>query len=268
MAELLIRYEDGEGNVCERRISKIEPQEPGYVVAFCHKRQEDRTFKISRIISAVDAETGEVIDDLYAFFSIEPPPKPPPPTPHPIPVGTEAVKRLRNQERRLLFKPFVLGVVEEHAKKQFFAFFGDTCFKCGSSGTLVIDHHVPIVLGGHLVPGNLVALCERCNNRKSDIPPECFYTKAELERLQEFLDGQHRMFEFVFDHKAWEANRESYLLALGIDAGLVCEVLSNPDHRFHVPSRVDSEGIGVTIRIADESILKIVQEGLAARAKR
>jgi len=268
MAELLIRYKDGEGNVSERRISRIEPQEPGYVLAFCHERQEDRTFKITRIISAVDAETGEVVDDLYAFLSIELPAKPPPPKPHPIPVGTEAVKRLRNQERHLLFKRFVLGVIEEQAKKHFFAFFGDACFKCGSSGPLVIDHHVPIVLGGHLVPGNLVALCVRCNNRKSDTAPECFYTKAELERLQEFLDGQHRMFEFVFDYKAWEVNRESYLLALGIDAGLVREVLNSPDHRFYVSPRDDSEGVGVTITITDESILNIVEEVLAARAKR
>lgn len=254
MAELLILYKDGEGNVSERRISKIELQEPGYVLAFCHERQESRTFKIARIISAVDVETGEVVDDLYAFLSIDPPPKPHLPKPHPIPVGTEAVKRLRNQERRLLFKPFFLGVIEEQAKRHFFAFFGDACFKCGSPGPLVIDHHVPIVLGGHLVPGNLVALCESCNNRKSDTPPECFYTTAELERLQVFLDGQHRMFEFAFDHKAWEANREAYLLALGIDAGIVREVLNNPDHRFYVPPRDDSEGIGITITITDSSI--------------
>ncbi len=260
MAELLIRYKDSAGNVSERRISKIEPQELGYVLAFCHERHEDRTFKISRIISAVNAETGEIIDDLHAYFGIDPASKHSPPEPQPIPVGTEAVKRLRNQERRTLFKPFVLSVIEERAKNSFFAFFGDACFKCGSPGPLVIDHHVPIVLGGHLVPGNLVALCERCNNRKSDAPPERFYTKAELERLQEFLDGQHRVFEFVFDHKAWEVDRKSYLLALGIDADLVREVLNNPDHRFYVPPRDDSDGISVTITIDDESILKIVQK--------
>lgn len=266
MKELLIRYKDGEGNITERRISRIEPQDPIYVLAFCHERQEDRTFKVSRIVSAVDAETGEVVEDIHAFLGMEPPAKPPPPKPEPIPVGVEAVKRQRNKETRELFKPFVLAVLEEHAKRRFFAFFGDACFKCGAPGPLVMDHHVSIVLGGHLVPGNLVALCERCNNRKSDVPPESFYTRVELERLQGFLDRQHEVFRFDFDWKAWEADREAYLLSLGIDANLVREVLNNPDHRFHIPPRDESEPVGVSITVNDESILKTIRELFAERA--
>lgn len=266
MTELLIRYKDAEGSVSERRISRIEPHEPGYIVAFCHERQEDRTFKISRIASAVDAETGEVIEDLHAFLGLEPPSKPPPPKPEPIPVGTEAIKLQRNKEKRELFKSFVYAVIEEHAKRRFFAYFGDACFKCGSPGPLVMDHHVPIILGGHLVPGNLVALCEHCNNRKSDALPESFYTPAELERLKGFLDNQHCIFDFAFDWKAWEANCESYLLSLGIAPDLVREVLENPDHRFHIPPRDNSKHFGVTITIDNESIQRAIREVLARKA--
>lgn len=260
MTELLIRYQGGSGNLSERRISKIEVQDSNYILAYCHQREEDRTFKISRIASAIDPETGEVIEDLYSFLGVQPPAKPIPPGPQPIPVGTEAVKRLRNKEKGDLFKPFLYGVIEDWAKKRFFSFFGDVCFKCGSYGPLVMDHHVPIILGGHLVSGNLVALCPICNNRKGDTPPEAFYTKGELERLQGFLDNQHSVFAFSFDQEAWEANREEYLRSLGIDDALAHEVLHNPDHRFHIPP--PSEPTGVTITI-DDSILSIIRKVLA-----
>ena len=266
MTELLIRYKDAEGIVSERRISRIEPHEPGYIVAFCHERQEDRTFKISRIATAVDAETGEIIEDLHAFLGLEPPSKPPPPKAEPIPVGTEAIKLQRNKEKRVLFKPCVYPVIEEHAKRRFFAFFGDTCFKCVSPDPLVMDHHVPVILGGHLVPGNLVALCERGTNKKSDTPPESFYTPGELEHLKGFLDNQHCIFNFTFDRKAWEENCEGYLLSLGIAPDLVHEVLENPDHRFHIPPRDDPKPVGVTITIDNESIQRAIREVLARKA--
>jgi hypothetical protein len=263
MTELLIRYKDGEGNVTDRRISEIEPDEPGYVFAFCHERGEGRTFKIARIESAIDAKTGEVVDDLHAFLGIAPPPKPPAPPPEPlIPADTKEVLRRRGKDKRDLFKPFVLGIVEERAKQKFFAFFGDACFKCGSPGPLVMDHHVPIVLGGRLAPGNIVALCRDCNNRKGDRPPEKFYAPAELERLRPVLDNQGGLFDFKFDQEAWEVDREAYLVSLGIEPEVVCEVLTNPDHRFFIPPPDDSEPIGVTITI-DDSMLKPMKEVIA-----
>lgn len=196
---------------------------------------------------------------------MKPPAKPQPPKLEPIPVGSEAVKRQRNKEKRELFKPFRLSLVEEHAKMRFFDFFMNVCCKCGSPGQLVMDHHVPIALGGHMVPGNLVALCERCNNRKSDNPPEAFYTKAELERLRGFLDNQRALFEFSFDLEAWVEDREGYLISLGINVGLVREALNNPDHRFHIPPQGDSEPINVTITIDAETIDKIVQKALTEK---
>ncbi|HCZ16972.1 MAG TPA: hypothetical protein DHV85_20865 [Candidatus Accumulibacter sp.] len=266
MAELLIRYKDGGGNITDRRISEIEPHEPGYILALCHKRGEDRTFKVSRIVSAIDAATGEVVEDIHSFLGIEPPAKPPAPPPEPIiPADAKEVLRRRGKDKRELFKRFVLGIIEEHAKMKFFAFFGDACFKCGSPGHLVMDHHVPIVLGGRLVPGNLVALCRDCNNRKREQPAERFYSPPELERLRGFLDNQSSLFDFVFDWKAWEADREAYLVSLGIDAALVHEVLNNPDHRFYIPPRYEKEPIGVIITIDEASILDSIKRVLAER---
>jgi hypothetical protein len=243
-----MRYRDGEGNITDRKISDIEPQDGGKILAFCHDRQETRTFKVSRIISIIDADTGEVVENIHALFGIELPQVviPPEHSPDPLPKGTQAIKLLRNKEKRELFKPFKLAIIEEQAKKRFFGFFGGRCFKCGSPNHLVIDHHIPIILGGHLVPGNLVALCRTCNNRKADNPPELFYTVQELERLAWFIENQQNVFEFSFDYEAWEKDRASYLISLGIDAVLVEAVLTDPDHRFFIPQR-DESTVGLRI---------------------
>lgn len=259
--ELLIKYKDAEGKITDRRISEIEPYEPGYILAFCHERRENRTFKVSRIVAAVHPETGEVAEDVYALFGMESP-DPPPPKPVPVPVGTKEVKAFRNVEKRELFGRFGLAVVEEHAKGKFFSFFGDRCFKCDSPGPLVMDHHVPITLGGHLVPGNLVALCRPCNNGKRDAPPEAFYSPSELDRLAPFLEGQHALFNFSFDRNAWKADRGGYLLSLGIDPALVAEVLGNPEHRFYVPSPDERPAVTITVTIDEETVKRIVREAL------
>jgi hypothetical protein len=266
MAELLIKYTDGEGKTSERRISDIEPEEPGYIGAFCHERKEGRTFKISRIVSAIDAGTGKIVEDLYEFLGVENPGKPPPPEPDPIPRTPAEIKRRRGKDKWLLFGPLVLGVIEEYFKRKFFALFGNACFKCGSPGPLVIDHHVPVVCGGRLVPGNLVALCKRCNDRKQDKPPERFYSGEELERLQGFLSRQNGMFDFKFDHRAWKENREAYLLSLGIDEGTVRAVLNDPGHRHYIPppdENVEREPVEIVISIDNDEIRKIIKKVLA-----
>lgn len=51
---ITIKYQKYGGEYSERTISNIQPSEEfgeGYIKAYCHLRQEDRTFKISRIIS-------------------------------------------------------------------------------------------------------------------------------------------------------------------------------------------------------------------------
>ncbi|TXH17368.1 MAG: HNH endonuclease [Gammaproteobacteria bacterium] len=172
----------------------------------------------------------------------------------------DAIKRQRNSEKSQLFRVFVYPVIADLAKKKFFGLFGNRCFKCGSTHSLEIDHHIPIVLGGHLVPGNLVALCSRCNNRKLDRPPEAFYSTEELERLQPLLADQSSIFAFSFDRDCWEKDREGYLISLGIERSLVSEVLTNSNHRFYIPPPSDpNERTGVVITLNDDLIKQILE---------
>lgn len=259
MTELQIRYTDSEGKISERRISDIKLHDPGYISAYCHERREGRTFKISRIVSAINFETGEIIEDLYAYLGVKAPPSPRPSQPEPIPRTPAEIKRRRGQDKWLLFGPMRLGVIEEYFKKKFFAFFGDACFKCGSLGPLVIDHHVPIALGGRLAPGNLVALCKQCNDRKQDKPPAAFYTPEELERLRGFLARQDGIFDFEFDHRAWQADPEAYLLSVGINVETVRAVLSDPGHRHYIMPPDEREPVAISISIDDEAIQNIIK---------
>lgn len=70
-----IEYSDTDGVPSERRIAIRKVQRradgDGYVQAFCHERRAMRTFRISRIESLVDMETGEVFDDPLRFFAEE-----------------------------------------------------------------------------------------------------------------------------------------------------------------------------------------------------
>ena len=53
--EITIKYQKYDGSVSTRRISNIELSDEygdGYIRAYCHLRNEERTFKISRIIEA------------------------------------------------------------------------------------------------------------------------------------------------------------------------------------------------------------------------
>ena len=69
----------------------------------------------------------------------------------------------------------------------------------GQPPSLCIDHHIPMILGGHLVPGNLVAFCRNCNNKKHEQPPGEFYTREELVKLKPILEKQREIFVFTFD---------------------------------------------------------------------
>lgn len=68
--KIIIRYKDSEGTVTERGISDICHENSETVEAFCQLRQERRSFKMDRIIRAVKAETGEVIENHWAEFSL------------------------------------------------------------------------------------------------------------------------------------------------------------------------------------------------------
>jgi HNH endonuclease len=167
----------------------------------------------------------------------------------------------RGKEKRELFKRFKVSAIADVHKNRFFALFGHRCFKCGARErphkdisrppVLCMDHHVPMALGGHLVPGNLVALCRSCNERKLDSPPEQFYTTLELEQLQHLLNQQAELFSFSFDWDSWNKDREGYLLGLGVDAGLVREVLFNQEHPDYIGTGPDKLGITIEVGLND-----------------
>jgi hypothetical protein len=144
-------------------------------------------------------------------------------------------------------------------KRRFFLHFGNSCFKCGKQEKakqdigapphLCMDHHIPMSLGGHLVPGNLVSLCRGCNEWKLDRAPGEFYTAEELVRLQPLLETQQALFAFSFNWGKWEQDREAYLLELGVDQASVCAALHDENFVGYVGSGGDR--IGVTITIGD-----------------
>ncbi|MBZ4683083.1 MAG: hypothetical protein PWP46_1713 [Fusobacteriaceae bacterium] len=71
-------------------------------------------------------------------------------------------------------------------KEYIFHIFDNKCFNCGSKKNLEIDHHYPISKGYPLKYKNrynAVLLCQNCNNKKSNILPENFYSKSQIETL-------------------------------------------------------------------------------------
>jgi hypothetical protein len=180
--------------------------------------------------------------------------------------STEKFPGQRNKEKRELFRPYRLRVIEDFYKHRFFAHFGNCCFKCGKPEKikqefgapphLCMDHHVPMALGGHLVPGNLVSLCRKCNNHKLDQAPTDYYTQEELERLQPLLDTQKTLFAFSFNWDRWKQNREAYLLELGIDSETVHAALHDEHFVGYVGTGEDR--IGVTITIDDDLLQQLL----------
>lgn len=175
--------------------------------------------------------------------------------------SAEVYSGQRSKEKRELFGRFRLRAIEDIYRAKFFALFGNRCFKCGAKerthhevgrpAILCIDHHIPMVLGGHLVPGNLVALCQGCNNKKLDLPPETFYTPGELERLKPLLEREAEIFSFVFDWDAWSENREDYLVSLGVPSEHVRELLFNPEYPDYIGITKDSIGVTIAIDVDD-----------------
>lgn len=270
--ELIIKYEDSDGIISERLISDIVPEPPAAITAFCHLRQQERTFAIKGILSAINPDSGEEVKDLYDRFGL--------PSPNakkeekgkfgPLVTvrvpghSSEAYKGQRNKEKRELFNRFRFRAIEEIYKNRFYALFNHQCLKCGikerhpykqkGPPVLCIDHHIPMILGGHLVPGNLVALCRSCNNKKLDRPPEEFYTSEELGKLKPILEKQRDIFDFTFDWNYWNRDRKSYLISLGVGPQTVDELLNNPNHPDYIgPTtlRNETEKMEITIDVSD-----------------
>ena len=68
-AKVIITYEDTEETISERQISAITYDGYKYLNAFCHLRNGPRTFKIDQIVNCTSTITGEVIEDIEAYFN-------------------------------------------------------------------------------------------------------------------------------------------------------------------------------------------------------
>jgi 5-methylcytosine-specific restriction endonuclease McrA len=256
---LLIKYKDLDDNVTERIISKFVPEKPNKIKAYCHLRNDERIFYIDRILLASNPKSGKVVNNLYKFFGLK------------LPklnkklnksdkikiksnttkLTTDEYKQLRKIEKNELFDRFRVPLIVDLYKQKFFTSFGNKCYKCKQIGNLVIDHHVPLVLGGHFVPGNLVALCRRCNNKKKDKYPKEFYSKRELSQLHTILKKQSDIFNFKFDWNRWEADPREYLISLGIDSNLVNEIFTNKNHQYFIEPSSSRYKVALSVNLDD-----------------
>jgi 5-methylcytosine-specific restriction endonuclease McrA len=241
MAErLLIRYRTAEDEVTERVISEVIVEPPHAVHAFCHLREEQRTFALSRIEQAVNVETDEVIEDVWEYFGLTSRKvrvlQMPVFDEHPRRLCMEEAQRQRTADKRALFGRFGPEVVQVAKRVELLGLFGSRCFRCGAGERLELDHHVSQYYGGRLVPGNVAVLCFRCNADKGNRHPSRFYATSELERLKPLLEAELRLFDFSFDWSRWHREPEEYLLWLGV-----------PEAEVEAAVRERESGIGVIL---------------------
>lgn len=235
---LCIRYRSGEDEVTERVISDLEVEPPNMVHARCHLRGDKRSFVLSRIETAVDLESGEIINNIWQYFGL-PSLKPTPATmpafaERPQPMTTEQAQQQRKADKQALFRPFRHLVIAEHYRTKLWALFDNRCFRCKSPEALELDHHIPQFLGGRLVPGNIVVLCSRCNMVKGERHPSHFYSPDQLAELHGILNSEVGLFDFRFDVTRWCHHPREYLLSLGVSESAAEHALREQDHPFFV----------------------------------
>lgn len=68
--KIQISYIDEESNITKREISNWELMNDFSIFAFCHLRNEKRTFKTASIIIVTNPITGESTNDIASFFNI------------------------------------------------------------------------------------------------------------------------------------------------------------------------------------------------------
>jgi hypothetical protein len=94
--DLLMRYYTGSrGEFSERRITPIEITAEKYLIAFCHLRQEERVFRLSRIVQLSPIlEDGEKADAALCYPNVEDTKLPPlPELPEPTPPKTHKTRK-------------------------------------------------------------------------------------------------------------------------------------------------------------------------------
>lgn len=240
---LRIRYRSTNDEMTERVISDVLPHRPHHLSAYCHLRGENRTFLLDRIESAVDLETGEPIADLWRHFGLPqgaPAPLELPTFPEtPQRLGVEEARTLHKADKVALFTRFKVQAIAATKRRELESLFGSRCFACGAAGRLQLDHHVPQLLGGRLVPGNIVMLCGPCNMAKRDLHPARFYSSDQLEQLRPLLEAQLSLFDFAFDWSRWRSEPLAYLLSLGVPQLDAEAAIAERDDGFSVSIAMD-----------------------------
>ncbi len=244
-SRLLISYRSNEDEVTERVISDIVLEPPHLLHAYCHLRNEGRSFALKRIDQAIDLMTGEEIADIWVYVGL-PSGKPAAPQMpefrvQPLSMSTAESRNLRKADKQALFRRFRFDVVAEAYRAKLWALFGDRCFRCKACASLELDHHIPQYLGGRLVPGNVVLLCARCNSAKRDTHPSEFYSAEQLAVLDPILHSELALFDFQFDWARWNAQPKNYLISLGVPEALAEAALYDPTHPFYVRGASDNE---------------------------
>src|SRR5262249_48345245 len=132
----------------------------------------------------------------------------------------DEIEKIRGRDKWLWDKQFMLRAIENHYRNKLYSVFNYRCFNCSRPAThesyrdmeevpfyrgLDRDHHVPIALGGRLVPGNIVVLCKACNSRKQEVDPRSFYSADKLASLRPLLMQQEGVLAFKFDGDRWRA---------------------------------------------------------------
>jgi hypothetical protein len=63
-ADLQLTYKDSKGKTTDRPVSISEYDGSAYLKGVCNLSNSNRTFRIDRILNAIDTETGEIIDNV------------------------------------------------------------------------------------------------------------------------------------------------------------------------------------------------------------
>jgi len=250
-----ITYKDINGKTTVRTVSEIEIIDEDFFDAFCHLVNEERTFRFSRIVTACDFETKELIDSLPIHlgvldtkFSRKYWTKDS--TRKRISMSIEQAHRLKNDDKYRLFKPFYFKILIDNAKQKLRALYNFKCFNCGrTSKNLQMDHHVPQCLGGRFVPNNIVMLCSRCNNIKNETEPELFYSKEQLYELENYFSEQEKLFSFKLEWERWHNDRKQYLLDLNFSPELVQSIIYDENHPYYMGVGGKQEGVVISLDI-------------------
>jgi hypothetical protein len=107
------------------------------------------------------------------------------------------------------------------------------CAYCDLSQWQVVEHFVPISLGGGTTPGNCLPACAPCNYSKSSKPIEQLEAVFGVERLSQL--------------RTYLAGR-----SVGIDVGVLCNVSGHTQTAFRLPDEL-LEGIDALVEQINET---------------